>query len=79
MEFYNHFTNETLDVRFSDIPDIYYKCVITIYNMNYSDIGDLVNANMFINMDELIGYNMDRSLKFMQALIKNGFTIYVRV
>ena len=77
-EFYSFFCNERRDIRFSEVPDLYFKCIVTVHNLNYSDIGDFVNADSFIGMDELISHDINRSLNFMMALISNGFKMYVR-
>jgi hypothetical protein len=78
VEFYSHLTNDVVDVRFSQNPDPYYRCVVTIHNMNRSDICDFANTNMFENMDELISHSIDRTTNFLTTLIKTGFDLYLK-
>lgn len=88
LEFYTYCTNsyqndissKTMEQYsyFNYKPDPYWMCTVTVHNMNRSDIGDFVNADMFTDMDELTSADIDRSLNFMIMLIKSGFSIYVK-
>jgi hypothetical protein len=76
-EFYSWFTTESCSIFAK--PSTFYKCVVTIHNMDISDIGDFTNADAFIDMDELISYDLDKTLNFMIAMIRNGFLIYKKI
>jgi hypothetical protein len=77
---------ENQDIRFSAntwvTPSWYndpwiYKSVVNVHNMFIGDINEFSNVNQFLDMDEMTSNDLDRTQKFMMALLKNKFKIYV--
>ena len=57
---------------------MHHKMVVTVHNLNISDIGGFANANQFIGMTELISYDLQKTTNFLIALLKNEFELYVK-
>lgn len=68
---------ESCDIRISEMK-MGWRCVITIHNLDLTDVSDFQNMDSFRNMDELVSNDSDKSNNFIIALIKNGFKLYTR-
>lgn len=58
--------------------NIHYKSTVTILNLNIKDVGGFANANQFLDMNEMISYDMQKTINFLVALVKNDFDIYIK-
>ena len=53
-----------------------WTCTVTVHNLHLVDVGEFENTSMFVDMDELVSTNMDRSENFLMTLIRAGFNMY---
>lgn len=72
---YSFFTKDSIEKRFHKIIDYYFKCTITFYNIDKSDVMNFSDMNIF-NNDELISYNNDNVNLFINNLLNAGFYLY---
>jgi hypothetical protein len=68
---------EHLDIRMDSL-DTFYRCIVTIYNLDLNDISEFSNITTFIDMNELISHNRIKTFNFMRSLIKTGFKLYIK-
>lgn len=53
------------------------KTTVTFHTLNIEDFGSLKTASQLFKQD-LISYNLDKTIDFMCALLKNDFKLYIK-
>lgn len=55
-----------------------YRCLSTIHSIDISDVIDFMNPDTFLNTDEIISSDIEKTINFIVALIKTDFKLYVQ-
>lgn len=54
-----------------------HKSVVNAHNVFIGDINEFANPTQFINMNDMISYDLQKTFNFIMGLIKNNFNIYI--
>lgn len=54
-----------------------YKSIVYVHNVFIGDINEFSNPKQFVDMDDMISYELQKTHGFIMVLVKNKFKIYV--
>jgi hypothetical protein len=65
------------DIRFSAPDEPIMESVISVYRMFREDLNEFANPQSILDVDGVTSYDLAKTEKFIVALLKNKFKMYV--
>lgn len=56
---------------------IRYKSVVNAHNVFIGDVNEFANPKQFVDMNDMISYDLQKTFNFITGLIKNKFKVYI--